>query len=615
MDARACGLMLALGSQLLAGILPEAQLRQGRLLDVAAQWEDLDAFRAAAEAYAEELRQKAAQRAAAKTLLERFPHLTHTSSTRRRRVLRKREVSQDLHHAHNLETAAARTRLFSPDEKAYLKAKPVTDTAGDADGGIPDLGRFEPEAVAEAHRLLKAAPGTTEIVLRDPLRPADSTERARKVTAVTNAVEAWLIKDKADKVQALEEARQARLREAEAERQAAAAAFEAGLWGLEERELTGLLSSLVSDPAPQAQADQRRAAVAEHLEVVQAAQVGGAEAYLSAIRREEAETERAKQKGLTGLFRAGRTYGRKGTTRIAAAEELIARRGGDVERMGRLMVIRGEMQPAYGSGGRPVGLRNFLESKCTGAEVGPGREALAVVIRRIDEAPAVQEMLKAVREHGPDYLEGRRQAMVRTLEMYRRRVETLLRDQEFLRTEEGRAALTQAKEKVAECVGVIEQYFRWNGLQHSAEYAGRVERAAAPHAARQLAARQAEADKEFRADMGGIVKENHVTVFVAAVRADLVKGTTSRLDAERTEDLRTMLALLPTFTAAAEKHAAWSEVYRGCAEAGRLVEREVTRELAARDRAEHDWQLYQDEQTERMQQLFPRCAPRPADGK
>lgn len=598
--APTAGLMLALGPQPRAGVFDEAKWRQGALLDTVAQWKDLDAFRASAQLYAEALRQQAARRDADKSLLERLPGWTHTDSTRARRETRKQEVRHDLDLARNLVTAAGRTRLFKDDEHAYLKAKPIADAVRNAGGALPDLGRFAPEAVAEAHRLLKAAPGAAGTYWRDPLHPGESAERTRKVTEVTNAVEAWLAKHTADKARAVEEERQARLRAAEAERQAAAAAFEAGLWGLDDARLADLLTEL-QDP-------EQHAVVAEHLELVQAVRAGGAEAYLAGIREEEAETERAKQKGIKSLLRAGRTYGKKGTARIEAAEGFVARRERDIATMG---VLR---QKVAGPTARMLAglhqsqldvLAGFLASKQALAGRGPGAERLAVLRKRVESEPEARTMLTAVGRHGPDYLTGRQRSVAATLERYRSLVERFQRAGQ-------RELAAEARAKVVETVAVAEEMSRLVALQYAPDYTERLKMMTTHHAGKELADRESGAEQAFKADIGG--HADAVLCFVAEVEVNLRDGSTDLVDKQTTEQLRNGLPLVRKLVEAADKHAGWSDTYRRYAEAGRTAEREVARELAAREAAVREAERLEAEERARMEQLFPRCAPRGGAG-
>ncbi|MFI5983437.1 hypothetical protein ACIBEA_21480 [Streptomyces sp. NPDC051555] len=488
-DPRIAGLMLALGPQPREGVLSEGARQQGVLLDTAVQWEDLGAFRVSARSYADELIREAARRDADKTLRERLPRWAHSRDTRALRALRKREVAQKTDSAGNLRAAVGRTHVLNDAELAYLKAKPVADVARAAVNtgeAVPDLGRFAPDAVTTAHRLLKAAPTAGGAVWHDPFHIKDALARARNVTAVTNSVEAWLAKVAADRARAAEGERQAASRAAEAERRAATLAFEAGLWGSDEEQLAGLLTGpgAGGEPLP----GHMRALVTEHLAVMGAARAGGAVAYLDGMRAEEAAIERAKHTGLDKWLRQGCIYGKKGIRRLQAAEDLVTRRAEDIAVM-RVLLTYGLIRPTTGRANTSVpamlGLttpqlakvRGLLEPKVAMTRPGPGRDGLAGMIREIDTIPDARSMLKAVHDHGTGYLEARRRATADTLEGLRRGIEELQRsgkDRQGGEDGEGRKTIATGKALVAEAVSVLAALDRQIVLQHSPAYAALV---------------------------------------------------------------------------------------------------------------------------------------------
>ncbi|MFD7029306.1 hypothetical protein ACFWAR_14855 [Streptomyces sp. NPDC059917] len=487
-DPPTVALMLALGPRPRGGTFPEAMWQQGALLDAAVQWEDLGAFRVSARSYADQLAREAAHRDADKTLRERLPLWAHSRDTRALRARRKREVAQKTDGARNLRAAVGRTHVLSDAELAYLKAKPVADVARaavDTGDPVPDLSRFAPEAVTTAHRLLKAAP-TAGAVWRDPFHFKDLMARTRNVTAVTNSVEAWLAKAAADAARAAEEERQAAARAAEAERRAAALSFEAGLWGADEERLADLLAGSGTGDEPLS--GQSRALVVEHLAVMGAARAGGAVAYLDGMRAQEAAIERAKHTGLDKWLRRGCVYGRKGIRRLQAAEDLVTRRAQDIEVM-RVLLAYGLIRPTTGRTNTSVPallgltasqlakLRGLLEPKLALTRPGPGRDALAAMVREIDTIPDARSMLKAVHDHGTGYLEARREAVADTLEGLRRGIEELQRsgkDRRGGEDGEGRKTLATGKALVAEAVSVLAALDRQIVLQHSPAYAALV---------------------------------------------------------------------------------------------------------------------------------------------
>ncbi|WP_370424166.1 hypothetical protein AB8O64_35985 (plasmid) [Streptomyces sp. QH1-20] len=478
-DARTAGLMLALGPQPReGGVLSKSAWQQGMLLDTAAQWGDLNTFRTAACDYAEELGRQAARRDADKTLLERLSRWTRSRDTHAHRALRKREVAQKSADARSLLAAVGRTHVCTDTELAYLKAKPVADIARAAvntGAAAPDLSRFTPEAVTTAHRLLKAAP-TAGAVWRDPFHLRDGIARGQKVVAVTNSVGAWLAKAAADEAHAAEHERQAVSR-------AVTLSFKAGLWGADEEQLTAILNS----PArthDEPRVEERDALVAEHLTILRAARAGGAVAYLSGIREEEARIEQTKHTGLNKWLRQGCVYGRKGTRRVEAAYDLVTRRAEDIEVM-KVLLAYG-LHPATSRADTAVPavlglttaqrakLRGLLEPKLSLARPGPGREGLTRMICRIDEVPDAWSMLKAVRDHGTDHLKARRAAAADTLEALRRGIEKLQRSGKEQRDEKYRKAITDGKALVAEAVSVLAALDRQIELQHSPTYAALV---------------------------------------------------------------------------------------------------------------------------------------------
>ncbi|MFE3553421.1 hypothetical protein ACFXKW_00850 [Streptomyces sp. NPDC059193] len=487
-DPRTVALMLALGPQPRGGGLPEGARQQGVLLDAAVQWEDLSAFRACARTRADELTREAARRDADKSLRERLPLWAHSRDTRALRALRKREVARKADSARNLRAAVARTYVLTDAELGYLKAKPVADVARaavNAGVAVPDLGRFAPEAVSTAHRLLKAAP-TVGAMWRDPFHLGELMARTRNVTAVTNSVEAWLAKVAADGARAAEEERQAAARAAEAERRAATLSFEAGLWGADEERLAGLLTGPGTGGEPLS--GPLRALVTEHLAVMGAARAGGAVAYLDGMRAQEAEIERAKHTGLDKWLRRGCVYGRKGIRRLQAAEDLVTRRAEDIAVM-RVLIAYGLLRPATGRANTSVPallglttsqlakLRALLEPKIALARPGPGRDALAAVIRQIDTIPDARSMLKAVHDHGTGHLEARRKAVADTLEGLRCGIEELQRsgkDRQDGAGGEGRKTIATGKALVAEAASVLAALDRQIVLQHSPAYAALV---------------------------------------------------------------------------------------------------------------------------------------------